>query len=67
MKTTQTDYEKGSTDGFCCIDARYPNNVNYMLGHARGTAIAEREFYATQPDSEYILSHPTGPDDRIES
>ena len=68
MKTTiENDYEKGRIDGFCCIEARYPHNVNYMSGHARGFAIAEREFYATQTDSEYMLSHPTGPDDRIAS
>jgi hypothetical protein len=55
---SKTDYDKGRTDGFCSIEPRYPNNANYMLGHAAGCKAAEREYYDTLPD--YT---PQGPND----
>lgn len=47
---SKTDYELGRSDGYCCIEPRYPNNVNYMSGHAAGERQAEREWIDTQPD-----------------
>jgi len=55
---SKTDYEKGRIDGFCCIEPRYPHNVNYMLGHDAGSKSAEIEWYGNQRD--YV---PQGPND----
>lgn len=46
----KTDYELGRTDGYCCIEPRYPNNANYMRGHAAGFRQAESEYYSSEPD-----------------
>jgi hypothetical protein len=33
---SKTDKEKGYIDGFCGIESRYPNNINYMSGYIAG-------------------------------
>jgi hypothetical protein len=48
---TKTDYELGRSDGYCCIEPRYPNNVNYMTGHKSGERRAENEWRDNQSDS----------------
>ena len=56
---TKTDYDKGRTDGYCQIPARYPHNVNYMTGHAQGEKRAENEWRDSQPDDDYALRTPS--------
>lgn len=54
---SMTDYEKGRQDGFCGIEARYPNNANYMAGHKRGTVLLLKECADTEIDVDHLIQH----------
>ena len=44
-KPSKTDREIGHSDGYCCLEVRYPNNEQYMAGYSSGFKFAESEYY----------------------